>query len=276
MVKADLFPNPGDRKIRLKEQQLGALDAEPHQIVEWGAAELLLHAPCDIDGMEVNALAQLLSGYIFTVMLPQIGGCLFRAEGGGRGSLHLHRSGQLFNHLLKYELLLPFHAWDMIIHIELDELPQQAVQLGGLQQLGELGQLFREGLCCVKTSRKRFLFGRLRLLWYSSLVRYAPGTCGLKVNPIISGLFLAGKSGVVMGIRPQNKRMPRSHFVMLLFLAHVQAAARNHKQVKYFDIASAWMFPPRGSNRITSDYIVGERRNRHMNDRHGLVCPLLY
>ena len=150
VVEANLFSDAGDGEVGLEQQQLGPLNAEPHQIIEGGTSELLLHASGNVDRMKINALTKLLRGNILAVMLPQIRGRLLCAQGGRRRSLRLHRGGQVLNDLLENKLLLPFYARNVVVHIELHELAQETVHLGGLKQLGELGQKLDEGLRSIK------------------------------------------------------------------------------------------------------------------------------
>ncbi len=77
------------------------------------------------------------------------------------------------------------------------------------------------------------------------------------------------------GIRPQNKRVAATYFVMLLLFSDIQAASRHNEQVEHLNVAPAGMLTACRGDSISSDDIMRERRDRHMNNGHWFVCSLV-
>ncbi|MNW03272.1 hypothetical protein D3C71_1991840 [compost metagenome] len=74
-------------------------------------------------------------------------------------------------------------------------------------------------------------------------------------------------------IRPQYESVPDIDFVLLIFFPDIQAALGHDKQIEYAYIPSAGMLAAGRSMSEAANYIVWQRWNGEMNDRHSRASP---
>ena len=72
MIETDFLRDPADAEVRLHEEHFGLLDPIARKY-STGGDRIPSACACNIDRVEVDAVAQLLHLELFPIMLPQIG-----------------------------------------------------------------------------------------------------------------------------------------------------------------------------------------------------------